>query len=206
MKGYTAGAHPPQRRPRPTVAAALVLGVALACDGGAAYQPYAAPEFTHAQASDWINSKPLTLAGLRGKVVLVEFWAFDCVNCVNSEPWVKAIARDKTGSGLVVVGVHTPELREEQFADNVRSAVRRLGIFWPVMMDADHSYWNALHNQYWPEFYIIGPDGMVDARVPGELHVGDERARLVEELIDKLLAASAAKSGASIRRPPASAS
>lgn len=204
MKGYAAGTRSPSIRARQAVA--LALGAVLACTASSGYTPYPAPEFTHPRSSDWINSKPLTLAELRGKVVLVEFWAFDCVNCVNSEPWVKAIARDKAGAGLVVVGVHTPELREEQFADNVRNAVKRLGIFWPVMMDADHSYWNALHNQYWPEFYIIGPDGMVDARLPGELHVGDQRAKLVEQLIDKLLAVSAEKRAASAHGPAAPAS
>ncbi len=150
-----------------------------------------APEFTHGQAADWINSRPLTLAGLRGKVVLVEFWAFECVNCLNSRAWVESVARDKAAAGLVVVSVHTPELREERSPENVRQAVARLGIGYPVMMDGDYSYWEALHNQYWPAFYLIGRDGMLYGSAIGELHVGEASARRVEAAIDQLLKAPA---------------
>src|SRR3981081_2006655 len=75
--------------------------------------PSAPPEFTHHRADDWINSAPLTLAGLKGKVVLVEFWAFECVNCLNSRAWVETLARARGAAGLVIVGVHTPELAAE---------------------------------------------------------------------------------------------
>jgi len=177
-------------RTRAVLAAALAAGGLLACSGAAVQAPYPAPEFTHREPADWLNSAPLELAKLRGKVVLVEFWAFECVNCLNTGAWVESEARTKAGAGLVVIGVHTPELRDERSPDNVRAAVARLGIHYPVMIDGDYSYWNALGNQYWPAFYLIGRDGLVHGRAVGELHVGDGSGHRVETLIDQLLAAA----------------
>jgi thiol-disulfide isomerase/thioredoxin len=153
--------------------------------------PSMPPEFTHSRPDDWINSAPLTLAALRGKVVLVEFWAFECVNCLNSRAWVQSLERTRGPGGLVVVGVHTPELTEERFPEAVRKAVVRLGIHDPVMIDADSSYWSALHAQYWPTFCLIGRDGLLYACVPGEMHSGDQRATKVEQALDLLLKAPA---------------
>jgi thiol-disulfide isomerase/thioredoxin len=175
------------RRLKAVTLAAVSGLLALACARGAPQGP--APEFTHTRTEDWINSAPLTLAGLRGKVVLVEFWAFECVNCLNSRAWVEAVARNKGAAGLVVVGVHTPELRDERSPENVRAAVARLGIHYPVMMDADYSYWEALQNQYWPAFYLIGRDGLLHGSAIGELHVGEASAGKVEAAIDQLLKA-----------------
>jgi thiol-disulfide isomerase/thioredoxin len=169
--------------------AAALIACAMACSGAAEQQPFPAPEFTHRQPGEWLNSAPLTLAQLRGKVVLVEFWAFECVNCLNSRAWVEKIAHDKAAAGLVVVAVHTPELRDERSAENVRAAVTRLRIDYPVMIDGDYSYWNALGNQYWPAFYLVGRDGLIHGRAIGELHVGDGTAHPIEALIERLLAA-----------------
>jgi thiol-disulfide isomerase/thioredoxin len=189
MKGRRAWALRglPARAP---VAAALGACALLAGNGAATEAPYPAPEFTHTLPADWLNSAPLTLGKLRGKVVLIEFWAFECVNCLHTKAWVEKIAQDKAAAGLVVVAVHTPELRAERFADNVRAAVARLGIRYPVMIDGDYSYWNALGNHYWPAFYLIGRDGLIHARAVGELHVGEPSARRVEAFIDQLLAAA----------------
>ena len=175
---------------RSVLAAALTAAAVLACGGAAVQAPYQAPEFTHRSPADWLNSPPLELGKLRGKVVLVEFWAFGCVNCLNSRAWVESQAQAKAAAGLVVVAVHTPELPDERWPDKVRAAVTRLGIHYPVMIDGDYSYWNALGNQYWPAFYLIGRDGLVYGRAVGELHVGDRSARGVETLIDQLLAAA----------------
>jgi len=172
------------------VLVALLGAGALGCSGATEQQPFPAPEFTHSLPAEWLNSAPLKLAQLHGKVVLVEFWAFECVNCLNSRPWVEKIAQDKAAAGLVVVAVHTPELRDERSPDNVRAAVARLGIHYPVMIDGDYSYWNALGNQYWPAFYLIGRDGLVHGRAIGELHVGDGTGQRVESLIEQLLAAA----------------
>lgn len=151
--------------------------------------PSVAPDFTHRSGSDWVNSKPLTLAGLKGKVVLVEFWAFKCVNCLNSIAWVKKLEHSRGGSGLVVVSVHRPELPEEQSPYAVRHAVARLGIDNPVMIDSDSTYWNALHIEYWPTFCLIGRDGLLYGCIPGEMDLGDARAAALERAVDSLLGA-----------------
>jgi len=179
-----------KRATQALLAVLLGTGALPGCGGTAEQQPFPAPEFTHRQADDWLNSAPLTLAQLRGKVVLVEFWAFECVNCLNSRAWVEKIAQDKSAAGLVVVAVHTPELRDERSSANVRAAVARLGIHYPVMIDGDYSYWNALGNRYWPAFYLVGRDGLIHGRAYGELHVGDGSARSVEALLARLLAAA----------------
>jgi thiol-disulfide isomerase/thioredoxin len=165
----------------------LLLALLAATAGATA--PYPAPEFTHSHADDWINSPPLTLASLKGKVVLVEFWAFECVNCTRSRAWVDSLERTRGDRGLVVVSVHTPELSEERLPAGVRKAVERLKMHEPVMIDEDSSYWNALHVQYWPTFCLIGRDGLLYACVPGEMHSGDERASKVETALDLLLKA-----------------
>jgi hypothetical protein len=169
----------------------LLLGLLALTSLRVSSTPTKPVEFTHHQAGDWINSGPLTLAELKGKVVLVEFWAFQCVNCLNSKAWVESMEHDKSAAGLVVIGVHSPELPEERSPDAVRRAVSRLGIHYPVMVDSDHSYWNATHTKYWPTFCIIGRDGLLYASLIGEMHVGDERAKAVEAAIDQLLQAPA---------------
>jgi thiol-disulfide isomerase/thioredoxin len=167
------------------------LLLALLAATAAATTPGPAPEFTHSRADDWINSAPLTLASLKGKVVLIEFWAFECVNCLNSRAWVQSLERELGPRGLVVVSVHTPELTEERFPDAVRKAVVRLGVHDPVMIDEDASYWTSLHVQYWPTFCLVGRDGLLYACVPGEMHSGDARAQGVERALDVLLKAPA---------------
>jgi thiol-disulfide isomerase/thioredoxin len=169
----------------------LIGLLALAAASATASGPSAPPAFTHSSPNDWINSQPLTLAGLKGKVVVVEFWAFECDNCVKSRAWVEALEHDRGSDGLVVIGVHTPELSEEKSPDAVRKAVVRLGIHHPVMLDQDSSYWNALHIQYWPTFCLIGRDGLLYACVPGEMDVGDQRASKVAGAVDMLLKAPA---------------
>lgn len=158
----------------------------------AAAAPTIPPEFTHKSAMDWVNSRPLTLAGLKGKVVLLEFWAFKCVNCLNSIAWVRQLEHTRGPAGLVVIGVHRPELPEEQSPYAVRHAVARLGIQSPVMIDSNSSYWNALHIQYWPTFCLIGRDGLLYACAPGEADIGDGHAAALERAVDSLLGAPVA--------------
>ena len=167
----------------------LILAASLAIASGASHgTPGLAPELTHADAGSWINSPPLTLAGLRGSVVLIEFWTFDCINCRRSLPWVSAMHERYRDHGLVVIGVHTPELPQERDAGNVRDAVARFGVMYPVMLDTDYSYWNALDNRYWPAFYLVGPTGRVEATAIGELHLDDPHGERFEEQIRSLLA------------------
>jgi thiol-disulfide isomerase/thioredoxin len=166
--------------------AALLLVSLLAlsgCGGSVAAMAAEAPEFTHRESSEWINSGPLTLESLRGSLVLIEFWTFDCYNCRNTLPWLKAIHSEYGPRGLKVVSVHTPELPQERDPANVRDAVKDLGIGYPVMIDGDFSYWRALKNRYWPAFYLVDRDGKIVLAAFGELHRGTQRGDAMEAAI-----------------------
>ncbi len=166
----------------------LILLAGLACFAIPA-APAPAPEFTHSSTTEWINSKPQTLAGLRGRVVLVEFWTFGCVNCRRTLPWLKAVHDRYGDQGLVIVSVHTPEFAHERDSASVRAAVEKHDIGYAVMLDNDFSYWNALGNRYWPAFYLIDRTGSVEATEIGELHRGEARGDRFEREIQRLLAA-----------------
>ncbi|MGV7212736.1 redoxin domain-containing protein [Bradyrhizobium sp. UFLA05-112] len=125
-----------------------------------------APDFTG--ISNWFNSKPLSLADLRGKVVLVDFWTYGCVNCVNTLPHVTELYAKYRDKGLVVVGVHTPEFPFERSASNVQAALKRHGITYPVAQDNDSRTWNAYRNQYWPAQYVIDQSGKIVFQHEGE--------------------------------------
>lgn len=165
----------------------LMLLAALGCFATPAI-PAPAPEFTHLRADQWINSGPQTLASLRSRVVLVEFWTFGCSNCLRTLPWLRAVHDRYGDQGLVVVSVHTPEFMHERDAVKVRAAVEKHGIGYAVMLDNDFSYWNALGNQYWPAFYLIDRTGNVAATAIGELHRGEPRGDDFEKEIRRLLA------------------
>lgn len=169
----------------------VLIGALIAGLAGSSHAETAtrAPEFTHANAAEWINSEPRTLANLQGQVVLVEFWTFGCSNCRNTLPWLKAMHAQYRDHGLVVVSVHTPEFAHERDAAKVHDAVKRLGIDYPVMLDNDFSYWKALENRYWPAFYLVGRTGRIEATAIGELHRGETRGDRFEEQIRTLLAA-----------------
>lgn len=131
----------------------------------------------------WINSPPLTRESLRGKVVLIDFWTYSCINCLRSLPYVRAWAQKYKDHGLVVIGVHTPEFAFEKSLDNVRSAVRRLDITYPVAVDSDYAIWEAFSNNYWPADYFIDAAGRIRGHAFGE---GDYDGS--ERLIQRLLA------------------
>jgi cytochrome c biogenesis protein CcdA/thiol-disulfide isomerase/thioredoxin len=116
----------------------------------------------------WFNSKPLTLAALRGKVVLVDFWTYSCINCLRTLPHLEAWYRDYAKDGLVIVGVHTPEFAFEHVASNVHAAVERLGIHYPVVQDNAYGTWNNYSNSYWPAEYLIDRSGRVRSYHFGE--------------------------------------
>lgn len=163
--------------------------LALAACGSPIAQPAEAPAFTHQAPADWLNSAPVKLADLRGRVVLIEFWTFDCYNCRNTLPWLKAIHAELGGQGLEVVSVHTPELDRERDPERLRAAIAELGISYRVMIDNDFSYWRALNNRYWPAFYLVGRDGRIAATAAGELHRGERRGDQFERRIRELLSA-----------------
>ena len=125
-----------------------------------------APEFSG--ITHWINSPPLRMAQLRGKVVLIDFWAYSCINCIRTFAHVNHLYDTYKNQGLVIVGVHTPEFEFEKDQANVTEAVKRFGIRYPVAMDDDMATWNAWNNQYWPAEYLIDQQGNVVAQHFGE--------------------------------------
>ena len=163
----------------------LVVGAAFG--QGVAEKGVAAPEFTHSLDSEWINSGPLTLADLRGKVVLLDFWTFDCWNCYRSFPWLKALEARLSDRDFTVIGVHTPEFDHERIRANIEKKVEEFGLRHPVMIDNDFSYWRSMGNRYWPAFYLIDKRGAVRAVFVGETHEGDRQALKIENAILELL-------------------
>ena len=141
---------------------------------------------------EWINSAPLTTASLRGKVVLVDFWTFQCINCRNALPHVKELHAKYKDQGLVVIGVHTPELARERVPENVRTAVKDLGVTYPVVIDGDYAIWNSWQNQYWPAAYIVDANGRVRFH-----HFGEGKYEEQDAVVKQLLAEAhaAAESG-----------
>ncbi len=130
----------------------------------------------------WLNSTPLSREALRGKVVLVDFWTFGCVNCQRTLPYVRAWANKYRGSGLVVVGVHTPEFAYEKDPARVRSEVQRLGVRHPVVLDNDYRIWRAFENRYWPAHYFIDTQGRIR-----RIHFGEGDYRESEDALRSLL-------------------
>jgi cytochrome c biogenesis protein CcdA/thiol-disulfide isomerase/thioredoxin len=122
-------------------------------------KPYPAPNF--AGISAWINSNPLTMQQLKGKVVLVDFWTYSCINCVRTLPYITAWDRKYRDQGLVIVGVHSPEFEFEKNIDNVKAAVAHDGIHYPVALDSNLDTWSNFNNRFWPAHYLIDRTGQV---------------------------------------------
>ena len=137
-----------------------------------------------AGATEWLNSPPLTAQALRGKVVLVVFWTFNCYNCLNALPHVRDWAEKYRGRGLVVVGVHTPELPFERDVGNVRNAVARLKITYPVAIDNGYAIWKAFGNEYWPAAYFIDAEGRIRHHHFGE-HDYENSERVIQQLLQE---------------------
>ena len=116
----------------------------------------------------WLNSPPLTLEGLKGKVVLVDFWTYSCVNCLRTLPYLRAWHDAYADDGLVIVGVHSPEFAFERSETNLRKAAGELGVVWPVVQDNDFGIWTAYGNRFWPSHYLYGRDGALIATHSGE--------------------------------------
>ena len=149
--------------------------------------PETPPKITEATAPEfapgtWINSEPLTLKSLRGRVVLIEFWNFGCYNCRNTLPFVKAWHERYASKGLTVIGVHSPELDGEEKIDNVRREVASLGIHYPVVTDNDYDTWRAYNVSAWPTIFILDKTGKIRWA-----HVGEGAYDDAEKLIQKLL-------------------
>jgi thiol-disulfide isomerase/thioredoxin len=134
-------------------------------------------------AVQWLNSPPLTVQDLRGKVVLIDFWTYSCINCLRSLPYVKAWAQKYKDQGLVVIGVHAPEFAFERNIDNVKKAIHDLGVDYPVAIDNNYAIWRALNNQYWPAHYFVDAKGQIRYH-----HFGEGDYAESEKVIQQLLA------------------
>ena len=147
-------------------------------------------------ATAWLNSPPLSRENLRGKVVLVDFWTYSCINCIRTMPYLRAWWQRYRDDGLVIIGVHAPEFAFEKDIGNVRQAVRDLGIGYPVAVDNDYAIWSAFGNSYWPAHYFIDARGRVRYH-----HFGEGNYEESERVIQQLLAE--ASPGRSFERPVA---
>jgi thiol-disulfide isomerase/thioredoxin len=176
------------------VAASVVVALAVGADraarlasGGAgdrvvpAEDAATAPEL--AGIADWLNTQPLTMAGLRGRVVLVDFWTYSCINCRRTFPFLRALHETYGFRGLTVLGVHTPEFDFEKQPDNVERAVRDLDVTWPVAEDPDRATWDAFRNEYWPADYLVDRSGRIRL-----VHYGEGGEAKIEDTIRTLLA------------------
>ncbi|MEO7162853.1 MAG: redoxin family protein, partial [Bdellovibrionia bacterium] len=146
------------------------------------------PDINHA-AVEWLNSPPLTRESLQGKVVLVDFWTYSCINCLRSLPYVKAWAEKYKNAGLVVIGVHTPEFAFEKSLPNVKNAVSELGLTYPIAIDSNFNIWKAFHNSYWPAHYFIDAQGKIRHHHFGEGKY-EESERVIQELLKEQNGAS----------------
>jgi thiol-disulfide isomerase/thioredoxin len=133
-------------------------------------------------ATAWLNSDPLTDAETRGRVVLVQFWTFTCINWLRTLPYVRAWSEAYKDDGLLVVGVHTPEFPYEQNLDNIRRAVEAMRIDYPVPVDNDYRIWQAFSNNYWPALYFVDRDGVIR-----DEHFGEGRYEGSERVLQELL-------------------
>ena len=121
-----------------------------------------------AGANGWLNSQPLTPAGLRGKVVLVDFWTYTCINWLRTLPYVRAWSEKYKNQGLVVIGVHTPEFPFEHNVDSVRRAAKDMRVDYPIAIDSDYAIWRAFNNEYWPALYFVDAQGRIRHHEFGE--------------------------------------
>jgi thiol-disulfide isomerase/thioredoxin len=133
-------------------------------------------------ATGWLNSPPLTASGLQGKVVLIDFWTYTCINWLRTLPYVRAWAEKYSKQDLVVVGVHTPEFPFEKDVEHVRRAVKDMRVDYPVAIDSDYRIWRAFKNQYWPALYFVDSKGRIRHH-----HFGEGRYDQSESIIQQLL-------------------
>ena len=134
------------------------------------------------RAIDWLNSPPLTARGLRGKVVLIDFWTYTCINWLRSLPYVRAWAEKYNNHGLVVIGVHTPEFEFEKNVDNIRHAAKEMRIAYPIAIDNDYAIWRAFRNLAWPALYFVDAHGKIRHHRLGEGEY-EQSERFIQQLL-----------------------
>lgn len=162
-------ALPAASRPEP----ALVSPTAAATVAAAATAPPAAAMLApDLEGSAWLNSPPLRMDDLRGRVVVVDFWTFGCINCLNTLPALRELYERYRETDVALISVHTPEFEREKDVDAVRDAAKRLAIDYPIVIDNDMAIWRSYDNRYWPALYLVDKDGVIRDHHAGELHVG----------------------------------
>ncbi|MSR60389.1 MAG: redoxin domain-containing protein [Planctomycetaceae bacterium] len=177
-----------------TVAAALALLFSLAFASRGFAQTavelkVAAPELEERPEEEWINSKPLKLADLRGQVVVLHFWTFGCINCIHNQPHYKSWHKKYSKKGLTVIGVHTPETEGERDIEAVRKSAEEKGLEYPIVMDKDAATWKTWGTQWWPCTYLIDKQGVVRYRWDGELNWKNTKGEaMLRKRIEALLA------------------
>ncbi len=155
-------------------------------DGVLNVKPYKAPEFKGLQ--NWINSNPRTLESMKGKVVLIDFWTYSCINCIRTQPYLRDWYSTYKDSGFEIIGIHAPEFSFEKNPSNVRDAAKKANLMYPIALDNDFSTWNAYENQYWPGSYLIDKQGNVR-----RYHGGEGEYKETEQAIRTLLAEDGGK-------------
>ena len=183
--------------PEPTATPAPTATPLPPCEGTKGGQiGDCAPEFAGTQ--EWINTEPLSMGGLRGKVVLVDFWTYSCINCLRTLPYLREWHQRYADEGLVIVGVHTPEFEFEKLYNNVAQATVDEGVAWPVVQDNQFTVWRSYANRYWPAKYLVDRNGVIRYR-----HFGEGRYAETEEQIRSLLESMGAESQAFAEPLPA---
>ena len=154
-----------------------------------------APELEARSEDEWVNSKPLKLADLRGQVVVLHFWTFGCINCIHNQPHYKSWHEKYSGKGVTVIGVHTPETEHEKDIDALRRSVEEKKLKYPIVMDKGGQTWMTRGNRFWPSTYLIDKGGNVRYRWDGEFNGKDTKGEAVmRKKIEELLAETAPKS------------
>jgi thiol-disulfide isomerase/thioredoxin len=178
---------------RPWLAAVALLAAPLLAFAANASGQQMMPDLSG--ATSWINSPPLNREQLKGKVVLIDFWTYSCINCLRSLPYLRAWDARYRASGLVIIGVHAPEFDFEKDPANIQKALRKFGITYPVAVDSNHRIWSAFHNQYWPAHYFIDATGRIRYQHFGEGNY-DESERWIQKLLKERNGAQPSSSGA----------
>ena len=129
----------------------------------------------------------LKVEDFKGKVLLIDFWTFECWNCYRSFPWLNSLEKSYHSKGLEIVGIHSPEFEREKKRNAIQEKMKAFKLKHPVMMDNDFAYWHAFNNQYWPAFYLIDAKGEVRYRFVGEVHTNTAKAKSISQAVEKLL-------------------
>lgn len=144
------------------------------------------PEFSQTGQEQWLNSAPLFLEVLRGRVVVIEFWTSECPRCFRTVAWMKSLQRRFADRPVTIIGVHTPEFDHERRIENVAAKVEEFELAFPIMVDNDYAYWSAIKNAVWPAIYIVDKTGILRHVYYGVKQVGDSQSRRMATMISRL--------------------